>query len=126
MAEWVVRAGEAAPEKLVQGYDEHRLVPGLFGFSVQYEPGKSVDELARAGRFLNAKISFAYDSDLAASLLPLGYSMRLLKTPGSGYHVTFVVLYDATGQMLEALPDDAARAISAAFQRKKNPFRATR
>lgn len=123
MPEWVVRAGLAAFDKLIEGYDEHKLAPGVFGFSVQYAPGKTVEELARAGQFRNAQISYAYDTDLARALNALGYDMRLLQTPGTGYHFTLVVLYDVTGQMLDALPEDAARAISTTFQRRKNPYR---
>jgi len=71
----------------------------------------------------NGQISYAYDGDLAAALLPLAYGMSLIKTSGQGYHHTFMVLYDATGQMLTVLPADAAQAISATFRRMKNPYR---
>ena len=125
--EWVVRAGIAQPQMLIDGYDLHSGAPGIYGFSVQYAPGatpsKTIDELAQAGQFSNGQISYAYDGDLAAALLPLGYGMSLIKTPGQGYHHTFMVLYDASGQMLTVLPADAAQAISATFQRMKNPYR---
>lgn len=121
--EWVVRGGVAAADKLKEGYEEHSGAPGIFGFSVQYAPGKRVEDLAQAGRFPNAYISYAYDGELASALLSLGYGMNLIKTPGRGYHTTFVVLYDASGHMLTRLPDDAAQAISATFQRMRNPHR---
>ena len=106
---WVVRAGEAKAIDLVKGYAEHRLVSGLFGFSVQYHPGASWQELAQAGQFPNAQVSIAYDDDLSAALQSLGYSMRLVPSPGTGYHHTFVVLYDASGTMLTQLPDPVAQ-----------------
>lgn len=54
--EWVVRAGEAKPDKLRDGYTQHDTVPTVYGFSVQYAAGKSLDELTLAGRFPNAQI----------------------------------------------------------------------
>lgn len=121
--EWVVRAGMAEPGNLQANYQEHDAVPGVFGFSVQYQAGRTIDELAQAGQFPNAKISYAYDGELAATLSPLGYSMRLVATPGRGYHHTFMVLYDASGAMLLDLPDAAAQALSSAFRRTDNPHR---
>lgn len=121
--EWVVRAGEARPEYLVSGYGPHRAVPGLYGLSVQYAPGKTVDELARAGGFPNAQISYATDDALVAALVPLGYSMRLIASPGQGYHHTFAVVYDASGVMLKRLPLALAIVISQTFQRRPNPYR---
>lgn len=123
MAEWVVRAGIAESEMLIDGYEEHNQRPGLYGFSVQYAPGKTIDELAQAGQFRNAQISFASDDHLADALQVLGYRMALIASPGRGYHTTFVVLYDRSGQMIRSLPPDAAQAISTTFQRRKNPYR---
>ena len=100
--EWVVRAGEAKAPDLMKGYSEHDQVPNLYGFSVQYQPGMSWEELARAGRFPNAQISIAYDTDLHRALQSLGYDMRLVKSPGKGYHHTFVVIYDVNGMMSTA------------------------
>lgn len=120
---WIVRAGVAAPDMLVAGYTEHRAVPGLYGFSVQYAPNKTIGELAQAGQFPNAQISYATGEALAAALASLGYRMHLVSSPGQGYHHTFVVLYDTSGVALQHLPIDAARAISQTFQRQPNPFR---
>ena len=102
--EWVVRAGEAKPDKLQDGYTRHEAVPTVYGFSVQYAAGRSLNELAFAGQFLNSQISYAYDDELAAALLPLGYVMKLVPTPGRGFHHTFMVLYDANGAILTKLP----------------------
>jgi hypothetical protein len=93
--EWVVRAGAAAASSLIAGYNEHRAVPDLYGFSVQYAPSKTVDELALAGRFPHPQISYATDDALQAALRVLGYTMRLVASPGTGYHHTFAVLHDA-------------------------------
>ena len=100
MSIWVVRAGVAAPKNLIDGYVRHRLVPGLFGLSVQYAAGKSVAELAQLGRFPNAQISYAHDDALAAALRPLGNTMRLVRSHGRGAHNTLVVLAAASGTML--------------------------
>ena len=119
--EWVVRGGQATPLNLINSYARHAAMPQLFGFSVQYAPGKTVDALARAGRLPNLSISYAEDTSLEAALTPLGYSMRLVRSPGKGYHHTFTVLYDVAGTMLKILPQDAAEAISRTFKRIPNP-----
>jgi hypothetical protein len=117
---WVVRAGLASPAFLRQGYSQHKQRP-VYGFSVQYDPTASVDELAKAGQWKNGQISYATRADLEAALIAIGYSMQLIKTPGKGYHHTFMVLY-AANQMLTSLPSDAAQVISNTFSRKPNPY----
>jgi hypothetical protein len=106
----------------MEGYRQHLGVPGLAGCSVQYALGQSVDELAQAGHFKNRQISIATEDALAAALRPLGYAMRLVASPGRGFHHTLVVLYDASGTMLPRLPQDAADALSRTFQRRPNPY----
>lgn len=119
---WVVRAGVATARTLIDGYRQHLGVPGLAGCSVQYAPGQSIDELARAGQFKNKQISFATEDELAAAIQPLGYALRLIASPGKGYHHTLVVLYDASGRMLQRLPPDVADALSRTFQQRPNPY----
>jgi hypothetical protein len=120
--DWVVRAGAASADFLMRGYTEHKGMSGVFGFSVQSEPGKTVAELAAAGRFPNNQISYATLDALQAAVQPLGYRIRLIKSPGVGFHQTLTVLYDANGAMLQTLPRDAAIAISNTFQRIPNLF----
>jgi hypothetical protein len=105
----------------MEGYRPHIGMPGLSGCSVQYAPSHSVDELAQAGQFKNGRISYATDDALAAALQPLGYAMRLVASPGKGFHHTLVVLYDVNGTMLQRLPQDAADVLTRAFQRRLNP-----
>ena len=119
--DWVVRGGVAAPDMLIAGYRAHAAVPGLYGFSVQHEPGRSVEDLAQAGQIRNAQISYATPSDLQAALWPLGYQMRLVRSPGHGFHHTLIVLVDASGTLLQQLPRDAAEALSHTFRRQPNP-----
>ena len=119
---WVVRAGAAGVKSLIEGYNRHLGVPGLFGFSVQYAPGKTVEELAQVARFPHGQISYADDAILAAAVAPLGYSVQLIKCPGGVHHHTFIVLYDASGVALHVLPRDAAVIISRTFQRRPNPY----
>jgi hypothetical protein len=120
---WVVRGGLATPQSLMAGYKEHAARPGLYGFSVQYAPGKSLAELTSAGQILNGQISYADDSALMAALQILGYTMRLIKSPGHGYHHTFAVLYDGSGVMLTTLPQNAADALSRTFRQQPNPYK---
>lgn len=120
--EWVVRGGQTTAERLMRGYAEHLGMPGLYGFSVQYQPGMGVDEIARARRFPNGGLSVAYDVELADALHPLGYAMRIVRSPGRGYHHTLAVLYDASNRMLTQLPEDAARALAATFRVIPNPY----
>jgi hypothetical protein len=123
---WVVRAAEAKAADLEWGYTLHRQVPGLYGFSVQYAPGTTVDELAQAGQFPNAQISYEDEAKLAQAVRPLGYTIRLVKSPGLGYHHTFAVVYDATGGIQMRLPHTVAQALASAFRRMPNPHRVPR
>lgn len=120
--DWVVRGGLATAQSLMAGYKEHAARPGLFGFSVQYAPGKSIVELAFAGRIRNGQISYASDSDLLAALQTIGYSMRLVNSPGHGFHHTFAVLYDGRNTMLTTLPQDVADVLSHTFRQQPNPY----
>jgi hypothetical protein len=121
MGNWVVRAGEAQPQHLMDGYVQHKRVLSVYGFSVQYNAGSSVDELARAGQFRNTRISYQDEDVLQAAVASLGYRLEFIQTPGGGFHHTCAMIYGATGAILHALPPDAAMTISAAFQRKRNP-----
>lgn len=122
--DWVVRAGLATPNQLSGGYKRHTGEQRpIYGFSVQYEPGWMWQSLAQAGQFPNGQVAIAYDDDLAAALTPLGYRMTLIKTRGVGRHYTLAVLYDASGNMLHALPQDAAAALAAVFHQEPNPYR---
>lgn len=123
---WVVRGGEAKAADLIAGYALHRLVPGLYGFSVQYDPGKSIEELAQAGQFPNATISYEDERALAQAVEQFGYNMKLVSSPGRGYHHTFCVLYDASNVVQMRLPDSVAQALSATFRRAPNPYRVLR
>lgn|SRR5579883_1459261 len=120
--EWVVRGGVATPKQLSDGFGKHAGVSiPLYGFSVQYQPGKTIDELARAGQFRNGQISYATDDDLQAAVQQVGYAMRLVKSPGRGYHHTFAVIYNATGMMEQQLPAAVAIKLSQVFRRMPNP-----
>ncbi len=124
---WVVRAGEAKPQALISGYVRHRGVQSLFGISVQYSPARTIDELAQAGNFPNAQISFADETVLQAAISLLGSHFILVPSPGTGFHNTLAVIYDANGNMLQSLQNhpQVAVALSLAFQRMPNPHRRT-
>ena len=128
MDEWVVRGGIAVPKYLSAGYAEHKKAPGVYGFSVQYQPGISIDDLAQAGQFPNAEISYAQKVALEVAVQQFGYTMELRRTPGIGYHHTLIVLYDASRQMIHSLQQlpHVTQAISDAFQQQSNPHRVKR
>ncbi len=107
---WVVRGGVATPRQLQTGTAKHLGVPdppGLFGFSIQYQPEKAIQELAAAGKFRNAQISVATQEELIAAGLSAGYAVRIVKSPGAGYHHTVQVPFP--------LPSDLAAALSTVF-----------
>src|SRR5262245_65678087 len=115
---WIVRGGVATPSQLQAGTARHRGVPGspgLYGFSVQYQLGKTIQELAAAGRFRNAHISVTTDVALVAAGVAAGYAVSIVKSPGAGYHHTVQVPFP--------LPLDLAVALSVVFTQEENPAR---
>ena len=115
---WVVRGGMATPNQLQAGTARHRGVPdppGLCGFSVQYQPGKTIKELTVAGKFRNAQISVTTDTALVAAGLSAGYPVHIVQSPGVGYHHTVQVPFP--------LPLDLAEALSVVFTQMPNPAR---
>jgi len=101
---WVVRAGQAKPQDLQKGYGEHRGAPGIYGVSVQYQPGLTVDELAAAGRFPNGQISYQTFGKLFIAASGEGYILYLAKTPGTGFPYTLGAAKG--GDIATQLPDD--------------------
>lgn len=93
----------------------------MYGFSVQYQPGKMIEELAQAGQFRNSQISYAADDALQAAIQSIGYTMRLVRSPGRGFHHTFAVIYNTSGMMEQQLPLIVAIALSQAFRQMRNP-----
>jgi hypothetical protein len=115
---WVVRGGIATSQQLQAGTTKHRGVPespGLCGFSVQYQPGKTVTELAIAGKFRHARISVTTADVLITAGASAGYVVRLVQSPGGGYHQTVQVPFP--------LPWELAEALSAVFMQMTNPAR---
>jgi hypothetical protein len=87
----------------------------LYGFSVQYPPGKTVTELAVAGKFRHVRISVTTDEALIAAGASAGYVVRIVQSPGGGYHHTVQVPFP--------LPWELAEALSAVFTQMANPAR---
>jgi hypothetical protein len=103
---WVVRGGMATPSQLQAGTAQHRGVPeppGLYGFSVQYQPGKTIEELT------------VTDAALVAAGGSAGYPVHIVNSPGVGYHHTVQVPFP--------FPLVLARALSAVFTQMPNPAR---
>jgi hypothetical protein len=108
----------ATSGQLQAGTARHRGVPeppGLYGFSVQYEPGKTIKELAVAGKFRNAQISVTTDTALIAAGVSAGYTVHIVRSPGVGYHHTVQVPFP--------LPLHLAEALSVVFTHMPNPAR---
>ena len=82
---------------------------------MQYQPGKTIQKLAAAGRFRNAHISVTTDVALVAAGVAAGYAVSIVKSPGAGYHHTVQVPFP--------LPLDLAVALSAVFTQMANPAR---
>lgn len=115
---WVVRGGLATPEQLQDGVGNHRSVPHLSGFSVQSQPGATIQQLAEAGRFANAHISFSTVERLRQAAQAAGYEVRVVKSPGYGLH--------ATVEVPNPLPQKLAEALSLVFTHIPNPARIKR
>ncbi|HUG62787.1 MAG TPA: hypothetical protein VMP03_13130 [Methylomirabilota bacterium] len=109
---WIVRGGVVTPQQLANGVREHLAVPGLAGFSVQFQPGQSKEQLAAAGRFPHSQISYTTDSELMAAVADYP-NVRLIKSPGRGFHHTVAVPMP--------IPQDLAQALSDVFRQMSNP-----
>lgn len=123
MSDWVVRGGLAAPRSLKKGYKRHRLIPGLFGFSVQYDPAMTITQLAIAAQLPHPMISYAAAADLIRVGQAVGYGIELVNSPGDGCHHTLTVRDNVTGVILQTLPDALAIVLSGAFMQMTNPYR---
>jgi hypothetical protein len=110
VAQYVVRAGIAQPRTLIEGTAAHRLVRGLYGFSVQSAPGVAVEELALAGRFPHVQISVTTVELLQAH----GFTV-VFPTPGKG-------AYHATVRTPWPLALAGATLLSNLFTRRPNPY----
>ena len=90
---------------------------------MQYHPGKTVDELAAAGKFPHPKITYATVDALITVAAALGYSLELNRTPGPGFHHDVEVIFIESGKTVTVLPENLAIVLSNTFARKPNPFR---
>jgi hypothetical protein len=109
---WVVRGGTASADNLKKAAKLHPEV-GVYGISVQYHPGATIEELARAGQFPHPKISVTAAEVLIGAGQAAGYEIALVDTPGPGYH------HDI--QVPEPMPDDLAQALASVFTQQPNP-----
>ncbi|MBM3242357.1 hypothetical protein FJZ31_39330 [Candidatus Poribacteria bacterium] len=109
----VFRGGIATPQQLQKGIAEHARVEGLTGFSVQSAHGKTINELAAAGQFRNKQISVTTVGELEDAGWSLGFNVRVIPSPGRGFHNTVTTP--------NPLPDDLAEALSEVFRQMPNP-----
>jgi hypothetical protein len=120
VSQWVVRAGVANWQDLKRAYGYDRRAK-VYGFSVQYAPGVSWQDLARAGNFPHPMICYADRTDLEIAIAALGYVLSLVSAAGRGYHHELTLSLLKDGTIVTDLPDDAAKALSAVFQQHKIP-----
>ena len=114
-SQWVVRAGRADWRDLQAAYTYDRRVK-VYGFSVQFAAGVSWQELVRLGQFPHTTVCYAERVDLERAVFPLGYTLLLVASSGRGNHYELTLIITKNGAILDTLPDDAARALSAIFQ----------
>ena len=112
---WIVRAGIVTAESIDSRSSEHLQFPGLYGFSVQYQPGKTISELAQAGQFPNAQISVTTVEQLVDAAALVGYTVKVVESPGRGFHHTV--------QLPRPIPAGLAQALSDAFLSMPNSVR---
>lgn len=108
----VVCGGLATPDRLIDAVDVHLGVPGLTGFSVQSEAGKTIAELAAAGKLRNKSISVTTINSLVVAARRSGFEIKVVKSPGQGYHATVVTPLP--------LPEPLAEALSSVFEQMPN------
>jgi hypothetical protein len=123
ISEWIVRGGLCKTGDLQAAYKPVLNMPGVYGFSVQYAPGVSVDDLIVAGRFPHTWVSWADRDDLEKALQKLGYVMLLIRTAGRGFHHDLAVSIMQQGQILDHLPQNAAAALSAVFKQHQKQIK---
>jgi hypothetical protein len=111
----VVKAGVVTAQNRQNRSSDHLGMEGLFGFSVQHEPGKTIYELAEAGQFPNAQISVTTVEALVAAAASIGYTVQVVRSPGRGFHHTV--------QVPKPLATDLAAALSGVFVQMPNPAR---
>ncbi len=113
---FVVRAGLAAPENLIEGTTTLAFPP-YSGFSVQSAPGVGLKELIAAGKYANTKVSVTTLKRLRDLAQKTGEPIYVVfGTPGRGkFHATVRVPGD--------LPTDLAEELSGIFRRIYNPLR---
>ena len=116
LPDWLVRGGIATAEQLQRGAVEHPGLPGIFGFSVQRQRGKTITELALLGRFPHAQISVATVEQVLSAARTRGYDgVQVVASPGRGFHHTVVVP--------QPFPFELAEAVSQVFTVQPNPLR---
>jgi hypothetical protein len=118
-SQYVVRAGLATPKQLTTGTTptpKYNNFGVTSGFSVQAKRGKTVGELAKAGKFPNAQISVSTETAVSEVSAAAGFPVQVVSTPNqySDYHCTVNAPYP--------MPDILAWALSLVFAPQPNPY----
>lgn len=121
--ELVLRAGVPLEATLVIAYGPDPDYAGVYGLSVVFHPGYTVDQLAQVGHFRHGQISYGMVRQLRDALTHAGYTMLLIHTPTAALPDHHTLAIAQGGTLVQTLPSDAAQALGAAFTTIKNPHR---
>lgn len=121
LTEIIIRAGDLrsanAFQVLMNGYTQYRNVPGVYGLSVVFHQGYTLDQLAMAAHFPNGSISYSVIASIRSELaaLKMGYDMVMWKTPSNMYVDHHTLGITRNGQIETTLERAVADALIKAF-----------
>ncbi len=119
---FAARGGQPTEANLVRGYGAFTPRPGVYGLSVVFHPGYTLDQLLRVAQFPHSRVGYATIAEVEMALTQAGYELVLTKTPTRKYvdHHTLGVAQG--GVALRSLPADAARALTGVLHEIPNPY----
>jgi nitrate reductase NapAB chaperone NapD len=129
LTEVIIRGGNLsqsnAAQILMSGYTQYRNVPGVYGLSVVFHQGYTLDQLVKAASFPNGSISYSMIARIRAELaaLGMGYDMVLWKTHSNTYVDHHTLGITRNGLMETQLEYIVANALIKAFIVGPNPYK---
>lgn len=129
LTELIIRGGDLthsnAPQFLMNGYTQYHNSPGVYGLSVVFHQGYTLDQLAKAATFPNGSISYSVIARIRAELaaLGMGYDMVLWKTHSNTYADHHTLGITRNGQIETQLERIVANALINAFSVVPNPYK---
>lgn len=125
LLDFVVRGGTPDAGRFTQRYTPVRGYPGVYGLSVTFHPGFTLDQLAWVAQQPHTQLHYATVAELRVALAPLGYDLVLVRTPSRANpdHCSLSVA-PSGGGAVPTLPLDVAQALTGAFHVTLNPYQA--